>query len=101
MGHALLLQRCRLVELVLQLPLRSAYLRYDDSKRPQCALTLVCVDLKGVDKMSFKFDLARPFRPFEQLMGVLPEASRALIPAPYRVRRLYNSGVSSLTESVS
>ncbi|KAI1796936.1 exonuclease II [Ganoderma leucocontextum] len=41
-------------------------------------------DLKGVDGMSFEFDLGRPFRPFEQLMGVLPEASKELIPVPYR-----------------
>ncbi|KAI0719397.1 exonuclease II [Cerioporus squamosus] len=41
-------------------------------------------DLRGVDQMTFHFDLGRPFRPFEQLMGVLPEASKALIPAPYR-----------------
>lgn len=42
-------------------------------------------DLKNVDKMSFKFDLARPFRPFEQLMGVLPEASKEHIPLAFQV----------------
>ncbi|OBZ66144.1 5'-3' exoribonuclease 1 [Grifola frondosa] len=41
-------------------------------------------DLKGVDKMTFDFDLGTPFRPFEQLMGVLPEASKELIPLAYR-----------------
>ncbi|KAI0649009.1 exonuclease II [Trametes meyenii] len=41
-------------------------------------------DLQGVDKMSFHFDLGKPFRPFEQLMGVLPEASKELIPPAYR-----------------
>lgn len=35
--------------------------------------------------MGFNFDLAKPFRPFEQLMGVLPEASKDLIPLAYRV----------------
>jgi len=35
--------------------------------------------------MTFNFDLGRPFRPFEQLMGVLPAASRDLIPQAYRV----------------
>jgi len=35
--------------------------------------------------MQFTFDLEKPFRPFEQLMGVLPEASKELVPAPYRV----------------
>ncbi|CAL1717076.1 unnamed protein product [Somion occarium] len=41
-------------------------------------------DLKGVDQMTFSFELGRPFRPFEQLMGVLPAASMELIPQPYR-----------------
>ena len=36
--------------------------------------------------MTFRFDLGAPFRPFEQLMGVLPEASKELIPSAYRVR---------------
>ena len=35
--------------------------------------------------MTFRFDLGKPFRPFEQLMGVLPEASKGLVPSPYRV----------------
>ena len=34
------------------------------------------LDLRGVDKMSFKFELGKPFKPFEQLMGVLPVASK-------------------------
>ena len=42
-------------------------------------------DFVGVEKMSFQFELGKPFRPFEQLMGVLPEASKELIPPPYRV----------------
>ncbi|KAH9945091.1 exonuclease II [Epithele typhae] len=41
-------------------------------------------DLKGVDKMTFNFKFGKPFRPFEQLMGVLPEASKELIPPAYR-----------------
>ncbi|ETW83387.1 hypothetical protein HETIRDRAFT_444676 [Heterobasidion irregulare TC 32-1] len=41
-------------------------------------------DLKGVDKMSFTFELGKPFRPFEQLMGVLPEASKELIPTAFQ-----------------
>ncbi|KAL5525520.1 hypothetical protein ACEPAG_6856 [Sanghuangporus baumii] len=41
-------------------------------------------DLKGVDKMEFHFELGTPFRPFEQLMGVLPSASMDLIPLAYR-----------------
>ncbi|KAF9778851.1 exonuclease II [Thelephora terrestris] len=41
-------------------------------------------DFVGVDKMVFHFELGKPFRPFEQLMGVLPEASKELVPPPYR-----------------
>ncbi|KAF9781094.1 exonuclease II [Thelephora terrestris] len=40
--------------------------------------------MSEVDKMEFRFELGEPFRPFEQLMGVLPEASKELVPLPYR-----------------
>ena len=43
-------------------------------------------DLKGLEEMSFEFEMGLPFRPFEQLMGVMPEASKELLPLPYRVR---------------
>lgn len=36
--------------------------------------------------MEFKFELGTPFKPFEQLMGVLPEASKELLPMAFRVR---------------
>ena len=42
-------------------------------------------DLRGVDQMTFHFDLGHPFKPFEQLMGVLPSASKDLIPQAYQV----------------
>ncbi|KAG8853916.1 hypothetical protein FRB96_007925 [Tulasnella sp. 330] len=42
-------------------------------------------DMINVDKMSFRFDLGEPFKPFEQLMGVLPEASKELVPPAFRV----------------
>lgn len=35
--------------------------------------------------MKFDFKLGTPFKPYEQLMGVLPEASKELIPAAYQV----------------
>lgn len=35
--------------------------------------------------MVFEFDLGKPFRPFGQLMGVLPSASKDLIPHAYQV----------------
>ncbi|KAI5988596.1 exonuclease II [Pisolithus albus] len=41
-------------------------------------------DLRGVEEMTFNFELGTPFRPFEQLMGVLPAASKDLIPLAYR-----------------
>ncbi|KAJ7067517.1 exonuclease II, partial [Mycena amicta] len=41
-------------------------------------------DLRGVDNMVFNFDLGKPFRPFEQLMGVLPVASKDHIPIAYQ-----------------
>ncbi|KXN84037.1 5'-3' exoribonuclease 1 [Leucoagaricus sp. SymC.cos] len=41
-------------------------------------------DLRDVDKMTFSFELGRPFKPFEQLMAVLPPASRQLVPEAYR-----------------
>lgn len=38
---------------------------------------------KGLGK-AIKFDVGHPFRPFQQLMSVLPDRSRKLVPAPYR-----------------
>jgi 5'-3' exoribonuclease 1 len=34
--------------------------------------------------MTFNFELGTPFKPFQQLMGVLPAASMELIPEAYR-----------------
>lgn len=42
-------------------------------------------DLRNVEKMTFNFELGTPFRPYEQLMGVLPVASMEHIPLAYRV----------------
>ncbi|KAG8703633.1 hypothetical protein FRC08_002716 [Ceratobasidium sp. 394] len=41
-------------------------------------------DLKNVESFQFNFELGKPFKPFEQLMGVLPYASHELIPEAYR-----------------
>lgn len=41
--------------------------------------------------MTFNFELGKPFYPFEQLMGVLPEASKGLVPLPYRVSGVHFS----------
>ena len=35
--------------------------------------------------MDIQFTLGAPFKPFEQLMGVLPEASKDHIPLAFRV----------------
>jgi 5'-3' exoribonuclease 1 len=43
-------------------------------------------DLCGLGDMSFSFELGKPFRPFEQLMGVLPSASMDMIPQAFKVR---------------
>ena len=42
-------------------------------------------DLKGLEKISFHFELGKPFKPFEQLMGVLPVASMENVPLAYQV----------------
>ncbi|KAK0205111.1 exonuclease II [Desarmillaria ectypa] len=41
-------------------------------------------DLRNVDKMTFNFELGEPFRPYEQLMGVLPVASKDHIPLAFQ-----------------
>lgn len=38
---------------------------------------------KGLGK-KFTFELGKPFKPFEQLMAVLPDRSKALVPAAFR-----------------
>ncbi|KAI8331148.1 XRN 5'-3' exonuclease N-terminus-domain-containing protein [Chlamydoabsidia padenii] len=40
-------------------------------------------DFVDIDKFDIKFELSQPFKPFEQLMGVLPAASRSHIPKPF------------------
>lgn len=41
-------------------------------------------DLKEMDKVVVKFSLGKPFKPFNQLMGVLPGASCIALPLHYR-----------------
>ena len=41
-------------------------------------------DLQGLPEMKFEFEIGQPFKPFQQLMGVLPAASGEHIPAAYR-----------------
>lgn len=41
-------------------------------------------DLKNISEFKFDFQLGKPFRPFDQLMGVLPALSRSHIPSCYQ-----------------
>mmetsp|Transcript_11284 Transcript_11284/g.20392 ORF Transcript_11284/g.20392 Transcript_11284/m.20392 type:complete len:658 (+) Transcript_11284:94-2067(+) len=41
-------------------------------------------DLKNLRQYSIRFKKGKPFRPIEQLLAVLPPASAALLPVPYR-----------------
>ncbi|KAK8854783.1 hypothetical protein IAR55_003522 [Kwoniella newhampshirensis] len=41
-------------------------------------------DLKGIADYKFDFDIGKPFTPYQQLMGVLPEESREHVPLAYR-----------------
>ena len=40
-------------------------------------------DLKDLEEMEISFELGKAFLPFQQLLGVLPIASRKLLPEPY------------------
>lgn len=44
------------------------------------------VDLKGLPEFEFNFEKGKPFKPFQQLMGVLPAESKEHVPQAYRVR---------------
>jgi 5'-3' exoribonuclease 1 len=46
-------------------------------------------DLNKLDTFEFNFQIGKPFRPFDQLMGVLPAASSAHIPHVFRVYYIY------------
>ncbi|XP_076451691.1 5'-3' exoribonuclease 1-like isoform X2 [Babylonia areolata] len=39
-------------------------------------------DVRDFSSMEIRFDMSEPFRPFEQLMAVLPAASKELLPEP-------------------
>ncbi|XP_059358130.1 5'-3' exoribonuclease 1 isoform X1 [Carassius carassius] len=41
-------------------------------------------DVRNVSSLKLTFDLGRPFMPFEQLLGVLPSASKELLPQCYQ-----------------
>ena len=43
-------------------------------------------DVANFEITELHFDMAQPFRPFEQLLAVLPAASRKLLPSAFQVR---------------
>ena len=59
---------------------------------------IIYPDLRNVDKMTFNFELGTPFKPYEQLMGVLPVASMEHIPLAYRVTFRYKSIAASFAQ---
>jgi len=50
--------------------------------------TVLMEDIRKGLKADMNFDLGEPFKPFEQLMGVLPSRSRQLLPEAFRVLSL-------------
>ena len=46
-------------------------------------------DVRNFSELEIKFELGTPFLPFEQLLAVLPAASRQLLPKPFQVRYMY------------
>lgn len=45
-------------------------------------------DISDFAEMEMNFDQNAPFKPFEQLLAVLPAASSDCLPSPYRVMNL-------------
>ena len=45
-------------------------------------------DVRKFSELEIKFELGNPFLPFEQLLAVLPAASRQLLPKPFQVRHM-------------
>lgn len=41
-------------------------------------------DIRNISTLEIHFELGRPFKPFEQLLAVLPAASKTLLPACYQ-----------------
>lgn len=48
-------------------------------------------DVRNLRDLKLTFDLGKPFLPFEQLLGVLPAASKDLLPQCYQVTCLFHS----------
>ena len=91
--------------MVLQLPFCTPHfgyvLRLMNAKKVETDILLFLVDLRKVDEMSFEFQLGTPFRPYEQLMGVLPVASMEHIPLAYQVSLVSPESYLCLSVSLS
>jgi hypothetical protein len=79
MGFIILLSRRSILVLVLSISLFPKDYGYTIGQ-----LILILDVRKGL-RADMLFDLGQPFKPFEQLMGVLPSRSRKLLPEAYRV----------------
>ena len=44
-------------------------------------------DIKGFSDIQIDFQVGHPFLPFEQLLAVLPPASKSLLPQAYQVNK--------------
>lgn len=58
-------------------------------------------DIHNISELKIKFELGKPFMPFEQLLAVLPAASKDLLPkcyqVKYRIKMHYLSAAYSLS----
>ena len=54
-------------------------------------------DIKGFRDICIEFEVGNPFLPFEQLLAVLPPASKSLLPKAYQVSK--NSGIENVSSS--
>ena len=53
-------------------------------------------DIRNISGLKLTFELGKPFMPFQQLLAVLPSASRELLPESYRVIETHKCFHSSM-----